>query len=271
MADIELVDNLESILEKYPDEKVNNQENVAVVNTVEKKRKRKPRVKNPEYVVKMKKNRRDRANDRERNRMHSLNDALETLREVLPNSEDGKMTKIETLRTAYNYIFALSETVKMLDTEPEKIAFMKMDNMNMDNCVPSITTFLGHETPDLLSTYNSMCSSSHEQDKIANVNMEHFVPPTSFLGHENQDLLSTYSSMCSSPQLASPGSDTSDYSSQYDSQYTGSPVYSPHYQGQFFQSDSMQGNFMPALPYNNNKNMHPFVQNPGYSGFVDVI
>ncbi|ESO84785.1 hypothetical protein LOTGIDRAFT_80256, partial [Lottia gigantea] len=79
------------------------------------KRKRKPRVKSADYVVKMKKNRRDRANDRERNRMHSLNDALETLREILPNGADGKMTKIETLRTAYNYIWALSQTVKMLD------------------------------------------------------------------------------------------------------------------------------------------------------------
>ncbi|XP_018496093.1 neurogenin-1-like [Galendromus occidentalis] len=81
---------------------------------------------------KVKKCRRLRANDRERNRMHNLNDALDRLRTVLPvclpaadgnvspeqdrEAEDPlKLTKIETLRFAHNYIYALSETLKMLD------------------------------------------------------------------------------------------------------------------------------------------------------------
>lgn len=61
--------------------------------------------------------RRGRANDRERNRMHSLNDALDVLRTTLPTSSDGKLTKIETLRTAYNYIWALSQTLKIIDSD----------------------------------------------------------------------------------------------------------------------------------------------------------
>ncbi|XP_014680089.1 PREDICTED: neurogenin-1-like, partial [Priapulus caudatus] len=68
--------------------------------------------KNPVLVKKVKRQRRQKANDRERNRMHGLNDALEGLRCVLPTFPDeSKLTKIETLRFAYNYIWTLSETL----------------------------------------------------------------------------------------------------------------------------------------------------------------
>ena len=83
-----------------------------------KKRYTKSRVRNrdPNLVIKLKKTRRVKANDRERARMHGLNDALEGLRKILPNAqEENKLTKIETLRFAYNYIFALKETLNMLD------------------------------------------------------------------------------------------------------------------------------------------------------------
>ncbi|UYV84327.1 K02A2.6-like [Cordylochernes scorpioides] len=63
-----------------------------------------------------KRNRRMKANDRERNRMHNLNHALDKLRCVLPAlPDDARLTKIETLRLAHNYIWALSETLKILD------------------------------------------------------------------------------------------------------------------------------------------------------------
>ena len=66
--------------------------------------------KNPTVVLKLKRTRRLKANDRERNRMHSLNGALETLRDILPTiTDDVKLTKIETLRFAHNYIWALTE------------------------------------------------------------------------------------------------------------------------------------------------------------------
>lgn len=79
------------------------------------------RPKSPTLVVHLKKNRRLKANDRERNRMHSLNEALERLRCVLPIfPDDNKLTKIETLRFARNYIWTLSETLKVLDTKEPK-------------------------------------------------------------------------------------------------------------------------------------------------------
>ncbi|GBM43375.1 Neurogenin-1 [Araneus ventricosus] len=79
------------------------------------------KVKNPGAVIKVKKTRRLKANDRERNRMHNLNSALDRLRCVLPTfADETKLTKIETLRFAHNYIWALSETLKMLESKGGK-------------------------------------------------------------------------------------------------------------------------------------------------------
>lgn len=57
--------------------------------------------------------RRIKANARERSRMHGLNDALENLRSIMPcQSKTQKLSKIETLRLARNYICALSEALE---------------------------------------------------------------------------------------------------------------------------------------------------------------
>lgn len=75
------------------------------------------RCKSPNQIMRIKRNRRMKANDRERNRMHMLNEALDRLRCVLPTfPEDTKLTKIETLRFAHNYIFSLSQTLESLDS-----------------------------------------------------------------------------------------------------------------------------------------------------------
>jgi len=61
-----------------------------------------------------------KANDRERNRMHMLNEALDRLRCVLPTHPvDAKLTKIETLRFAHNYIWALSHTLQVVESTEE--------------------------------------------------------------------------------------------------------------------------------------------------------
>ncbi|XP_071133128.1 neurogenic differentiation factor 4-like [Mytilus edulis] len=74
----------------------------------------------PALVEKIKKTRRSKANDRERNRMHGLNDALESLRSILPvNPGENKLSKIETLRMAHNYIWMLSQTLDMMDKAPQ--------------------------------------------------------------------------------------------------------------------------------------------------------
>lgn len=70
--------------------------------------------------------RRVKANARERSRMHGLNDALDNLRRVMPcYSKTQKLSKIETLRLARNYIWALSE---VLDSgqSPESHGFVEM-------------------------------------------------------------------------------------------------------------------------------------------------
>ncbi|XP_033335356.1 basic helix-loop-helix neural transcription factor TAP [Megalopta genalis] len=81
------------------------------------KKTRNTRCKSPTQVLRLKRNRRIKANDRERHRMHTLNDALERLRMALPTfPEDTKLTKIETLRFAHNYIWALSQTLGNTET-----------------------------------------------------------------------------------------------------------------------------------------------------------
>ncbi|KAM4621565.1 neurogenin-1 [Polymixia lowei] len=85
------------------------------------KKRRRGRARSDGTVQVVKKNRRMKANDRERNRMHNLNDALDTLRGVLPAFPDEtKLTKIETLRFAHNYIWALSETIRIADLQANK-------------------------------------------------------------------------------------------------------------------------------------------------------
>lgn len=85
------------------------------------KKRRRGRARSETTVHVVKKNRRMKANDRERHRMHNLNDALDELREVLPAFPDEtKLTKIETLRFAHNYIWALSETIRIADLQVGK-------------------------------------------------------------------------------------------------------------------------------------------------------
>ncbi|CAH8640511.1 unnamed protein product [Schistosoma rodhaini] len=76
--------------------------------------KKKPLTKERETRLK---NRRIRANARERSRMHGLNHALELLRRHIPTfSTTQRLSKIETLRLAKNYIKTLSELLLMNKT-----------------------------------------------------------------------------------------------------------------------------------------------------------
>ncbi|KAK3109033.1 hypothetical protein FSP39_021525 [Pinctada imbricata] len=69
--------------------------------------------------------RRVKANARERNRMHGLNDALDILRKHVPcYSKTQKLSKIETLRLARNYISALSDILES-GVKPDSVTFAK--------------------------------------------------------------------------------------------------------------------------------------------------
>lgn len=79
--------------------------------------------------MRVKKHRRLKANDRERNRMHMLNEALDRLRIALPTfPEDTKLTKIETLRFAHNYIWALSQALNGSD---ETVTTLTLGNVTV--------------------------------------------------------------------------------------------------------------------------------------------
>ncbi|KAH9501987.1 helix loop helix domain [Dermatophagoides farinae] len=63
--------------------------------------------------------RRLESNERERIRMHSLNDAFQSLREVIPHiSKERKLSKIETLTLAKNYIVALTDYIMRSSSSP---------------------------------------------------------------------------------------------------------------------------------------------------------
>lgn len=142
--------------------------------TKKRQRNSKSRPKSPSLVIKLKRNRRLKANDRERNRMHMLNNALEKLRQVLPSFDDnGKMTKIETLRFAHNYIWALSETVKMLDSgsgtavsvSPFAVDFERSASVNSTSPSPELiasSSGSNHGSPSSSSTF----LSSYETDTL---------------------------------------------------------------------------------------------------------
>ncbi|XP_017265606.1 neurogenic differentiation factor 1 [Kryptolebias marmoratus] len=102
--------------------------------------------------------RRMKANARERNRMHGLNDALESLRKVVPcYSKTQKLSKIETLRLAKNYIWALSEILRS-GKSPDLMSFVQALCKGLSQPTTNLVagclqlnprTFLPEQTPDL--------------------------------------------------------------------------------------------------------------------------
>nr|XP_057938185.1 neurogenic differentiation factor 1 [Doryrhamphus excisus] len=102
--------------------------------------------------------RRMKANARERNRMHGLNDALESLRKVVPcYSKTQKLSKIETLRLAKNYIWALSEILRS-GKAPDLMTFVQALCKGLSQPTTNLVagclqlnprTFLPEQTPDL--------------------------------------------------------------------------------------------------------------------------
>ncbi len=110
-----------------------------------KSRRGRKRVTDPILATQLKYHRRSRANDRERTRMRSLNEALEHLRTLLPidssslcySSTDSsnhspfvedKLTKIETLRTASAYIRLLTDILE--DNNPSSTSNLCSYNMS---------------------------------------------------------------------------------------------------------------------------------------------
>ncbi|XP_076225186.1 uncharacterized protein LOC143174712 [Nomia melanderi] len=86
--------------------------------------------------------RRLESNERERMRMHSLNDAFQSLREVIPHvSKERRLSKIETLTLAKNYIVALTDAICAMRSEEnsmdrqDEVSEPQESSSNMNICL----------------------------------------------------------------------------------------------------------------------------------------
>ena len=88
---------------------------------------------------------RQAANQRERKRMKTINDAFEGLRERIPVSSGGdrKLSKVDTLRLAIRYIQQLSHVIHACDEEDHNSLYVKTPQQNHGN----YTTFIIKCTP----------------------------------------------------------------------------------------------------------------------------
>ena len=71
------------------------------------------------------------ATDRERTRMHLLNDAFDDLRKVVPKSnlsEHQKLSKIATLKLAIHYMSALTNTLQSSGIEVRRVTAADQGN-----------------------------------------------------------------------------------------------------------------------------------------------
>ncbi|KAI6177410.1 Neurogenic differentiation factor 1 [Aphelenchoides bicaudatus] len=113
--------------------------------------------------------RRMKANYRERNRMHDLNSAMDTLRQYVPlTMQHQKLSKIETLRLARNYITALSQ---MLYCEKESNALEQAQILSngMSQPTTNLIASLYNVQPRLLLVSQQeakMRKSDHQQMQI---------------------------------------------------------------------------------------------------------
>nr|CAD7392667.1 unnamed protein product [Timema cristinae] len=95
--------------------------------------------------------------------MHMLNDALDRLRRVLPTfPEDTKLTKIETLRFAHNYIWALSETVRMIqNTSLGDVTTTYGEGVTLN--VGSVTVSIGGDHGNMITSSTGSCATAHQR------------------------------------------------------------------------------------------------------------
>lgn len=146
--------------------------------------------------------RRNKANTRERTRMHGLNSALDKLRDCVPiQAGNQKLSKIETLRLAKNYILALSTTLKSgqeVDTMSYARTLVNGMSQGTSNMIAGILDINPrHLTPQhypdcFMSTSNP---GTYPPDYV------HFSDHV----HVNEELMNL------APELASSDSDSSQY------------------------------------------------------------
>jgi len=101
--------------------------------------------------------RRLESNERERLRMHSLNSAFEELRAVIPHVQvERKLSKIETLTLAKNYIMALTNVICDIRGDEKPYRFEDKDTSSDDSV---------EESPVISSAKRSRSTSHHAKSK----------------------------------------------------------------------------------------------------------
>ncbi|KAG2460633.1 neurogenic differentiation factor 2 [Polypterus senegalus] len=197
--------------------------------------------------------RRQKANARERTRMHDLNSALDNLRKVVPcYSKTQKLSKIETLRLAKNYIWALSEILRS-GKRPDLVSY-----------VQTLCKGLSQPTTNLvagclqLNSRNFLTEQCQEGGRFHGPNSSFSMHPYSYQCSRLSSPHCQSSTMPNSHALRTHG-----YCSTYESLYAGntSPEYnSPEYDGPMSPPLCVNGNFSlkqqePSSP-DHDKNYH---------------
>jgi len=112
--------------------------------------------------------RRKKANHRERNRMHGLNETMDRLRELVPLSraQHAKLSKIETLRLARNYIQALNR-ILLSEREPTPLEYAQLLSKGMSQSTTNIiasalnvqprTLHLAHKGSEWMANCRDLC------------------------------------------------------------------------------------------------------------------
>lgn len=137
--------------------------------------------------------RRLESNERERQRMHSLNDAFQELREVIPHVRLGrKLSKIETLTLAKNYIKSLTnvicdirgEELPYKDLTPEEEEEIEGEK-TMEDEDEDGDEGEGDDDAKQLQEKTETSEADMDDDTMSSNNAEEVLPPTKGKTHFN--------------------------------------------------------------------------------------
>ena len=144
-------------------------------------------------VSKEKAVRRMESNERERLRMHSLNEAFQELREVIPHVKMGrKLSKIETLKLAKNYIKSLTNVICETRGEQSPYIISEKDSISFRQTNLKFSDYFKDDVSLVNKPRKVMTRSRRKQDQFKNSD-ESTSPSTSKHQDSSSQLSSLYS------------------------------------------------------------------------------
>lgn len=197
--------------------------------------------------------RRQKANARERNRMRSLNAALAYLRSIIPfGSASQKLSKIETLRLARNYIKLLRTVVKS-GTQLSPTLYAEKLTVGLSQATTNmIRNALGVPLISPFPLSLQLISSNHldlnnfsatNQVELSEISYGNSANDSNFIGNSE-----TYGNLCETPEFINPTATESFDSglghSEYDSFQFSDPTYYNTGDNSYYQCENY-ANFNP--------------------------